>query len=138
MISDLAVCILYVYFNKYLIALYLISLFFCDNQTKSADTLGHPGSRSHQVQRVQHLAGSQLAGTVQAFNVLSLCISSLFSRKQRTDPVCSLQFTEAKVYQNKLVNIRKEMIMLHEKTTKLKVRGVSLSGKHHGILNASC
>ncbi|KAI4830733.1 hypothetical protein KUCAC02_002349, partial [Chaenocephalus aceratus] len=29
-------------------------------------------------------------------------------------------FTEAKVYHNKLVNVRKEMIMLHEKTTKLK------------------
>ncbi|KAJ0056564.1 hypothetical protein NL108_010367, partial [Boleophthalmus pectinirostris] len=29
-------------------------------------------------------------------------------------------FTEAKIYHNKLVNIRKEMIMLHEKTTKLK------------------
>lgn len=32
-----------------------------------------------------------------------------------------LKFTEAKVYHNKLVTIRKEMIMLHEKTTKLKV-----------------
>lgn len=31
------------------------------------------------------------------------------------------QFTEAKVYHNKLVTIRKEMILLHEKTTKLKV-----------------
>ncbi|XP_015231138.1 PREDICTED: biogenesis of lysosome-related organelles complex 1 subunit 6 [Cyprinodon variegatus] len=35
-------------------------------------------------------------------------------------------FTEAKVYQNKLVNIRKEMIMLHEKTTKLKKRALKL------------
>lgn len=32
-----------------------------------------------------------------------------------------LQFTEAKVYHNKLVNIRKEMILIHERTTKLKV-----------------
>ncbi|XP_047218652.1 biogenesis of lysosome-related organelles complex 1 subunit 6 [Girardinichthys multiradiatus] len=35
-------------------------------------------------------------------------------------------FTEAKVYQNKLVNIRKEMILLHEKTTKLKKRALKL------------
>lgn len=35
-------------------------------------------------------------------------------------------FTEAKVYQNKLVNIRKEMMMLHEKTTKLKKRALKL------------
>lgn len=35
-------------------------------------------------------------------------------------------FTEAKVYQNKLVSIRKEMIMLHEKTTKLKKRALKL------------
>ncbi|CAJ1049350.1 biogenesis of lysosome-related organelles complex 1 subunit 6 [Xyrichtys novacula] len=34
-------------------------------------------------------------------------------------------FTEAKVYHNKLVNIRKEMIMLHEKTTKLKCRSLT-------------
>lgn len=31
------------------------------------------------------------------------------------------QFTEAKFYHGKLVNVRKDMIMLHEKTTKLKV-----------------
>lgn len=37
------------------------------------------------------------------------------------NPVCCLQFIEAKVYHNKLVNIRKEMITIHEKTTKLKV-----------------
>lgn len=35
--------------------------------------------------------------------------------------LCCIQFTEAKVYHNKLVNIRKEMITIHEKTTKLKV-----------------
>ncbi|KAL3993252.1 glutamate receptor ionotropic, NMDA 2B [Sarotherodon galilaeus] len=35
-------------------------------------------------------------------------------------------FTEAKMYHNKLVNIRKEMIMLHEKTTKLKKRALKL------------
>ncbi|XP_036399939.1 biogenesis of lysosome-related organelles complex 1 subunit 6 [Megalops cyprinoides] len=35
-------------------------------------------------------------------------------------------FTEAKVYHTKLVNIRKEMIMLHEKTTKLKKRALKL------------
>ncbi|KAM8893587.1 biogenesis of lysosome-related organelles complex 1 subunit 6 isoform 2-T2 [Spinachia spinachia] len=35
-------------------------------------------------------------------------------------------FTEAKVYHNKLVNIRKEMIMLHEKTTKLKKRSLKV------------
>ncbi|XP_030270145.1 biogenesis of lysosome-related organelles complex 1 subunit 6 [Sparus aurata] len=35
-------------------------------------------------------------------------------------------FVEAKVYHNKLVNIRKEMIMLHEKTTKLKKRALKL------------
>ena len=32
-----------------------------------------------------------------------------------------LKFTEAKHYHAKLVNIRKEMLMLHEKTSKLKV-----------------
>uniref|UniRef100_A0A3Q4C0F8 Biogenesis of lysosome-related organelles complex 1 subunit 6 n=1 Tax=Mola mola TaxID=94237 RepID=A0A3Q4C0F8_MOLML len=35
-------------------------------------------------------------------------------------------FTEAKVYHNKLVNIRKEMITIHEKTTKLKRRALKL------------
>lgn len=35
-------------------------------------------------------------------------------------------FTEAKVYHHKLVNIRKEMIILHEKTTKLKKRALKL------------
>uniref|UniRef100_A0A3Q3JFS3 Biogenesis of lysosome-related organelles complex 1 subunit 6 n=1 Tax=Monopterus albus TaxID=43700 RepID=A0A3Q3JFS3_MONAL len=35
-------------------------------------------------------------------------------------------FTEAKFYHNKLVNIRKEMIILHEKTTKLKKRALKL------------
>ncbi|XP_013884606.1 biogenesis of lysosome-related organelles complex 1 subunit 6 [Austrofundulus limnaeus] len=35
-------------------------------------------------------------------------------------------FTEAKVYHNKLVTIRKEMILLHEKTTKLKKRALKL------------
>lgn len=35
-------------------------------------------------------------------------------------------FTEAKIYHNKLVNIRKEMIMLHEKTAKLKKRALRL------------
>ncbi|XP_062328041.1 biogenesis of lysosome-related organelles complex 1 subunit 6 [Osmerus eperlanus] len=35
-------------------------------------------------------------------------------------------FTEAKIYHGKLINIRKEMIMLHEKTTKLKKRALKL------------
>ncbi|XP_061526895.1 biogenesis of lysosome-related organelles complex 1 subunit 6 [Phycodurus eques] len=35
-------------------------------------------------------------------------------------------FTEAKIYHNKLVNIRKEMILLHERTTKLKKRALKL------------
>ncbi|XP_078386337.1 biogenesis of lysosome-related organelles complex 1 subunit 6 [Cetorhinus maximus] len=35
-------------------------------------------------------------------------------------------FTEAKCYYNKLVNIRKEMVTLHEKTTKLKRRALKL------------
>ncbi|XP_017540290.1 biogenesis of lysosome-related organelles complex 1 subunit 6 [Pygocentrus nattereri] len=35
-------------------------------------------------------------------------------------------FTEAKVYHNKLVNIRKEMITLHDKTSKLKKRALKL------------
>lgn len=35
-------------------------------------------------------------------------------------------FTEAKIYHNKLVSIRKEMIMLHEKTTKLKKKALKL------------
>lgn len=38
----------------------------------------------------------------------------------------NLLFTEAKVYHNKLVNIRKEMMMIHEKTTKLKKRALKL------------
>lgn len=38
----------------------------------------------------------------------------------------STLFTEAKMYHNKLVNIRKEMIMLHEKTTKLKKKALKL------------
>ncbi|XP_019910956.1 biogenesis of lysosome-related organelles complex 1 subunit 6 isoform X2 [Esox lucius] len=35
-------------------------------------------------------------------------------------------FTEAKFYHSKLVNIRKDMIMLHEKTTKMKKRALKL------------
>lgn len=35
-------------------------------------------------------------------------------------------FTEAKYYHSKLITIRKEMIMLHEKTTKLKRRALKL------------
>ncbi|CAL1603497.1 unnamed protein product [Knipowitschia caucasica] len=35
-------------------------------------------------------------------------------------------FIEAKIYHNKLVNIRKEMIVLHEKTTKLKKKALKL------------
>lgn len=35
-------------------------------------------------------------------------------------------FTEAKIYHSKLVNVRKEMMMLHEKTTKLKKRALKL------------
>ncbi|XP_029623831.1 biogenesis of lysosome-related organelles complex 1 subunit 6-like [Salmo trutta] len=35
-------------------------------------------------------------------------------------------FTEAKFYHGKLVNVRKDMIMLHEKTTKLKKRALKL------------
>ncbi|XP_068588245.1 biogenesis of lysosome-related organelles complex 1 subunit 6 [Cebidichthys violaceus] len=35
-------------------------------------------------------------------------------------------FAEAKVYHNKLVNVRKEMIVLHERTTKLKRRALKL------------
>ncbi|XP_048471661.1 biogenesis of lysosome-related organelles complex 1 subunit 6 [Rhincodon typus] len=38
----------------------------------------------------------------------------------------NMLFTEAKCYYNKLVNIRKEMITLHEKTTKLKRRALKL------------
>ncbi|KAM4747879.1 LOW QUALITY PROTEIN: biogenesis of lysosome-related organelles complex 1 subunit 6 [Rhinophrynus dorsalis] len=38
-------------------------------------------------------------------------------------------FSEAKHYHNKLVNIRKEMIMLHEKTSKLKKRVLKLQQK---------
>ncbi|XP_073424584.1 biogenesis of lysosome-related organelles complex 1 subunit 6 isoform X3 [Dendrobates tinctorius] len=38
-------------------------------------------------------------------------------------------FSEAKHYHNKLVNIRKEMILLHEKTSKLKKRALKLQQK---------
>ncbi|XP_060611223.2 biogenesis of lysosome-related organelles complex 1 subunit 6 [Anolis sagrei] len=38
-------------------------------------------------------------------------------------------FSEAKHYHNKLVNIRKEMMMLHEKTSKLKKRALKLQQK---------
>uniref|UniRef100_A0A8C4KWE8 Biogenesis of lysosome-related organelles complex 1 subunit 6 n=1 Tax=Equus asinus TaxID=9793 RepID=A0A8C4KWE8_EQUAS len=38
-------------------------------------------------------------------------------------------FTEAKRYHGKLVNIRKEMLMLHEKTSKLKKRALKLQQK---------
>ncbi|XP_039628778.1 biogenesis of lysosome-related organelles complex 1 subunit 6 isoform X1 [Polypterus senegalus] len=40
-------------------------------------------------------------------------------------------FVEAKLYHNKLVNIRKEMLMLHEKTTKLKKRALKLQQQKH-------
>ncbi|KAF6128991.1 biogenesis of lysosomal organelles complex 1 subunit 6 [Phyllostomus discolor] len=39
------------------------------------------------------------------------------------------KFTEAKHYHTKLVNIRKEMLMLHEKTSKLKKRALKLQQK---------
>ncbi|NWH26355.1 BL1S6 protein, partial [Grus americana] len=35
-------------------------------------------------------------------------------------------FSEAKHYHSKLVNIRNEMMMLHEKTSKLKVSGINI------------
>ncbi|XP_062922353.1 biogenesis of lysosome-related organelles complex 1 subunit 6 isoform X1 [Mobula hypostoma] len=35
-------------------------------------------------------------------------------------------FTEAKCYHDKLVNIRREMVMLHERTTRLKRRALKL------------
>nr|KAF6391365.1 biogenesis of lysosomal organelles complex 1 subunit 6 [Pipistrellus kuhlii] len=38
-------------------------------------------------------------------------------------------FTEAKHYHAKLVNVRKEMLMLHEKTSKLKKRALKLQQK---------
>ncbi|XP_053321130.1 biogenesis of lysosome-related organelles complex 1 subunit 6 [Spea bombifrons] len=38
-------------------------------------------------------------------------------------------FSEAKHYHNKLVSIRKEMIMLHDKTSKLKKRALKLQQK---------
>uniref|UniRef100_A0A8C8SU97 Biogenesis of lysosome-related organelles complex 1 subunit 6 n=1 Tax=Pelusios castaneus TaxID=367368 RepID=A0A8C8SU97_9SAUR len=38
-------------------------------------------------------------------------------------------FSEAKHYHNKLVTIRKEMLMLHEKTSKLKKRALKLQQK---------
>ncbi|KAJ1079193.1 hypothetical protein K5549_018058, partial [Capra hircus] len=41
----------------------------------------------------------------------------------------ALKFTEAKHYHAKLVNIRKEMLMLHEKTSKLKKRALKLQQK---------
>ncbi|KAK1785275.1 hypothetical protein P4O66_018667, partial [Electrophorus voltai] len=40
-------------------------------------------------------------------------------------------FSEAKVYHSKLVNIRKEMITLHEKTSKLKKRALKLQQQRH-------
>uniref|UniRef100_A0A9R1SKG0 Biogenesis of lysosome-related organelles complex 1 subunit 6 n=2 Tax=Cyprinus carpio TaxID=7962 RepID=A0A9R1SKG0_CYPCA len=44
-------------------------------------------------------------------------------------------FTEAKVYQSKLVNIRREMMVLHDKTSRLKVcRNVAL----HQCLSNGC
>lgn len=36
------------------------------------------------------------------------------------------KFSEAKHYHTKLVNIRNEMMMLHEKTSKLKVSGIDI------------
>ncbi|XP_062998428.1 biogenesis of lysosome-related organelles complex 1 subunit 6 isoform X1 [Elgaria multicarinata webbii] len=41
----------------------------------------------------------------------------------------NMLFSEAKFYHNKLVNIRKEMMMLHEKTSKLKKRALKLQQK---------
>ncbi|XP_043933568.1 biogenesis of lysosome-related organelles complex 1 subunit 6 [Protopterus annectens] len=40
-------------------------------------------------------------------------------------------FTEAKLYHNRLMNVRKEMMMLHEKTTKLKKRALKLQQQRH-------
>lgn len=40
--------------------------------------------------------------------------------------VMVFKFSEAKHYHNKLVNIRNEMMMLHEKTSKLKVSGINI------------
>ncbi|KTF71374.1 hypothetical protein cypCar_00050521, partial [Cyprinus carpio] len=45
------------------------------------------------------------------------------------------QFTEAKVYQSKLVNIRREMMVLHDKTSRLKVRA---SHHIHTLHTLSC
>ncbi|XP_028293767.1 biogenesis of lysosome-related organelles complex 1 subunit 6 isoform X2 [Gouania willdenowi] len=46
-------------------------------------------------------------------------------------------FTEAKLYHNKLINIRKEMITLHEKTTKLKTLGKKKLLVLNGISNGN-
>lgn len=42
--------------------------------------------------------------------------------------ICAL-LSEAKYYHNKLVNVRKEMMTLHEKTSKLKKRALKLQQK---------
>lgn len=44
------------------------------------------------------------------------------------------KFSEAKHYHNKLVNIRNEMMMLHEKTSKLKVSGINIFTFQHRYL----
>ncbi|XP_015283408.1 PREDICTED: biogenesis of lysosome-related organelles complex 1 subunit 6 [Gekko japonicus] len=41
----------------------------------------------------------------------------------------NMLFSEAKYYHNKLVNVRKEMMMLHDKTSKLKKRALRLQQK---------
>lgn len=64
------------------------------------------------------------------YNLICTHVACLHSQHQpaetTSNPISCLQFVEAKVYHNKLVNIRKEMIMLHEKTTKLKVSLISV------------
>lgn len=89
-------------------------------QTKSAHIVGHTGPRSHQVPRMQHLTWPEFTGMFDPH-------LHQFPHLKRSGDVFPhpvywlLQFTEAKVYHNKLVNIRKEMILIHERTTKLKV-----------------
>ncbi|XP_077173761.1 biogenesis of lysosome-related organelles complex 1 subunit 6 [Paroedura picta] len=41
----------------------------------------------------------------------------------------NMLFSEAKYYHNKLVNVRKEMLVLHDKTSKLKKRALRLQQK---------
>lgn len=85
------------------------------------------GLLSHYLPDLQNLKGALQELTQNQLILLDTMDQEVTKfRECNTIHDLNLLFTEAKVYHNKLVTIRKEMITLHDKTTKLKKRALKL------------